>query len=630
MPPYPQEQFAGPADAPDRYQLLERRSAGGEGEIWSAVEQQASYSFRYAVKIIHAEHLADSDRWLENLRLQVALLTQLEHPALVKVREVFVGPPPHAAGGQDTDTAPRLYLVMKWIEGRSLQEALESGQVTGLAALDPLEKVAEAVDYLHSGRDTGGQPVLHRDIKPANILLADDGRVYLVDFGLVRFDGQATMSKVSGTVPFMAPESLHRGEYGPASDRYAVGATLYYALTGQTPVPGDVEGMTQRLTAALGAAQGRVVNGILLMLSGSASRRPQSAAEWLRALRTPVEQTTLGAPAQPETALGAPTSGHPAPPYPGPLTSNTPVSGRPMSGQPMSGQPMSGQPMSGQPMSGQPMSGYPMSAQPMSSGPMSGPPGAHPAPPPPMPMGGGYGPPPFAPTAPAKKKKATGKVIAIIGGVLGLVFVTCCSYGLYQSYVHGDSGGGLGIDPSPSVSVDRKVPPPAVDKLEPALVSVAQITQVTGEPTDYVSKSSDTTRDEILMGGPSSFAPCAEGTVPGNAIGSQTSNGYYASSAYVASAVSGFYGKAATGYFSSATKEIERCGWNKFEISKLGDGSVAYSRKHDEYSNSPNVLVLVRSGQVVLELSMSTDRGSAQSDATQLATMMARHLPSSR
>ncbi len=629
MPQHPQEQFAGPADAPDRYQLLERRSAGGEGEIWSAVEQQSSYSFRYAVKIIHAEHLADADRWLENLRLQVALLTQLEHPALVKVREVFVGPPPHAAGDQDTDTAPRLYLVMKWIEGRSLQEALESGQVSGMAALEPLEKVAEAVDYLHSGRDTGGQPVLHRDIKPANILLADDGRVYLVDFGLVRFDGQATMSKVSGTVPFMAPESLHRGEYGPASDRYAVGATVYYAMTGQTPIPGDVEGMTQRLTAVLGAAQGRVANGILLMLSGSAARRPQRAAEWLRALRTPVDQTTLGAPAQPETAFGAPTSGHPAPPFSGPPLTGPLTSSGPVSAQPMSGQPISGQPMSAQPMSGRPMSGQPMSGQPMSSGPMPGPPGAHPAPPPPMPMPGGFGPPPFGGAPP--KKKATGKIIAIIGGVLGLVFVSCCGLGLYQTYLSdGHSGGGLGTDPSPSISVDRKVPPPAVGKLQPALVSVAQIAQVTGESTDNISRASDSQRDTVLMGGPSEFAPCAEGAIPGNAIGSQTSNAYYVSSSYVASAVSGFYGKAATDYLNAATKEIERCGWNKFEIGKIDNQAVAYSRPHDEYSSSPNMLVLVRSGQVVMQLSMSTDRGGAQSDATQLATMMARHLPSSR
>ncbi|WP_344319758.1 serine/threonine-protein kinase, partial [Actinocatenispora thailandica] len=323
MPEQLSDRFCGPPDAPDRYLLRERRSSGGEGEIWSAVEQHANFSFRYAVKIIHAGHQDDSGRWLENLRLQSALLTQLEHPSLVKVREVFVGAPPHLHGASDAAAESRLYLVMKWIEGRSLQELLEAGELAGPAALDPLAPVAEAIDYLHSGRDTEGQPVLHRDIKPANILRADDGRVYLVDFGLVRFAGAATMSKVSGTVPFMAPESLHRGEYGPASDRYSLGASLYYMLTRELPVPGDTEAMQQRLATALGAGQERMVQGILSMMAVSPTHRPASAQQWLHALRTPVAETTLGAPPAPPAA--------PAPPR---ITAETVFGGGPATGTP--------------------------------------------------------------------------------------------------------------------------------------------------------------------------------------------------------------------------------------------------------------------------------------------------------
>jgi len=71
------------------------------------------------------------------------------------------------------------------------------------------------------------------------------------------------------------------------------------------------------------------------------------------------------------------------------------------------------------------------------------------------------------------------------------------------------------------------------------------------------------------MGRLNNFQPCAEGTVSGAAIGSQTSNGFYIGSTYIASSVAGFYGTAAVDFFKSASQVAERCGWSKFEMSKL-------------------------------------------------------------
>ncbi|MGH3749365.1 MAG: protein kinase domain-containing protein, partial [Micromonosporaceae bacterium] len=167
--------YVGPEDAPDRYELIERRAAGGEGEVWHAREYHGSEQFSYAVKLIRIDDADVVDRHLEELRLQAALATHLEHPAVVKVKEVFVGATPHPAGSQQGpgaqqpggDTGRRLYFVMKWIQGRSLQEALERGEFRGLDVLNPLLPIAEAIDYLHSGQDTNGAPVIHRDIKPA-------------------------------------------------------------------------------------------------------------------------------------------------------------------------------------------------------------------------------------------------------------------------------------------------------------------------------------------------------------------------------------------------------------------------------------------------------------------------------
>jgi serine/threonine protein kinase len=585
----------GPADAPDRYELVAPRSSGGEGEIWSATEQQANFSFRYAIKMIHAEHMADADSWLEQLRLQVALLTQIEHPALVKVREVFVGAPPHAPG-EPPAGPPRLYLVMKWIEGRSLQQALESGVVVGRAVLEPLEKIAEAVDYLHSGRDTGGQPVLHRDIKPANILLADDGRVYLVDFGLVRLAGGATRSQVSGTVPFMAPESLHRGEYSPATDRYAVGASVYYALTGEAPVPGDIDGMTQRLTTTLGATETRLVQGILTMLAVSPSHRPLSAAAWVRALRSPVAGTTLGAPLAPPATT---------PPVPPPPTSIPPVG---LSAPPPTSM------------------GAPAAYATLP------PTGARPAPPP--------LPPPFGPPLPfpgaAPKKKWTGlKVVAIITGVVVLLCGGCIGLGqlLPDSGDGSNQGsGGANGTPTPTVSIDRGDPPPLASKLEPVLVTPKEIAAASGLPASYLDASSSDTREGLLMYGLTALKPCGK-AVSGAAIGSQTSNGYSGYSldsdhmVYASSSVAGFYGGAATDYFRAAKQELQRCGWQSFEMSKLGEQSVAYAKDPGDDIYAPDIVVLVRSGQVVFELVERSDLGDEQSATLEMATAMAKHLP---
>jgi serine/threonine protein kinase len=622
MPEQLSDHFCGPPDAPDRYLLRERRSSGGEGEIWSAVEQHANFSFRYAVKIIHADHQDESGRWLENLRLQSALLTQLEHPSLVKVREVFVGAPPHPHGGSDPAAASRLYLVMKWIEGRSLQELLEAGELLGPAALDPLAPVAEAIDYLHSGRDTEGQPVLHRDIKPANILRADDGRVYLVDFGLVRFAGAATMSKVSGTVPFMAPESLHRGEYSPASDRYSLGASLYYMLTRELPVPGDTDAMQQQLAAALGAGQDRMVQGILSMMAVSPTHRPASAQQWLHALRTPVAETTLGAPPAP-----------PAPPSPPRLTAETVFGGGPVTGTTAS--PSRSVPPVGPPSISAGSVPPSMTGAPTSLGASSV---AR------MPAAAGRSasyraipqrnvPPPFPgtpqPWRPPKRGLSTGMIVAIVLSSVAAVVVFGC-WGI--SVFAPDDGDGLGGDPTPSVSVDHKHPPPSAKKLAPVQVSVGEIAKVMDLDTDSIGSDQD---DSRLLGGLDKFEPCAEGAVSGAAIGSQISNGFsYEGDDYiyvhVSSSVVGFYGSASQDFYNAAKRSLGRCGWRTFEIGKIGQQAVGYTRHvddDDQYNGSPATLVLVRSGQVMFELALSVESGSSQSEAEQLATAMAKYLP---
>jgi serine/threonine protein kinase len=588
---------AGPADALDRYEFVQRHAAGGEGEVWLAREHHGAESFSYAVKVIRIDDDSVADRQLDELRLQAALATQLEHPALVKVKEVFVGPPPHPAGQGATATGRRLYFVMKWIEGRNLQESLERGEIQGLDVLAPLEPVAEAIDYLHSGQDTNGAPVLHRDIKPANILLAADGRVYLVDFGLVRLRGTDRTSRIFGTAPFMAPESLARGEYSPATDRYTLGATVYYALTGEAPIPGDVQGMTQRLTAALGPGKDREARGILAMLASQPDARPASAARWVRALRAAPPQTTAG-PGQISAQISAP-----------PPTAASPSGYRLPPGS------FTGA-FAGPPP--QPVS------YPMPPGSLGGPRLSRAA--------GGY-----VGAAPPKKNGA--KVPLMILGAVLLLVVGCCSFTVYKlgssaarfSSQPGSSGGpGAG----PTRSFDKSKPPPPVTELRSALVSVGDIAAVMSTPPSSINARSD---QDWLQGGLSKLEMCADGAVAGDAIAGTETNGFKATSAegypFVSSAVAGFYGDEAKVFVAALRDTAGRCGWSQMQTAQLGEETLGvFTDDGDSYKLA---IVFVRSGQVIIQVSVTgaylfgLTHGSYQSDAIQLATAMAKRIPKS-
>ncbi|MFF5120724.1 protein kinase [Dactylosporangium aurantiacum] len=609
--------YVGPVDAPQRYELVERRAAGGEGEVWLAREHHGAASFRYAVKMIRIDDDAVAERQLEDLRLQAALATQVEHPALVKVKEVFVGPPPHAAG-QETAGGRRLYFVMKWIDGHDLQEALERGEVRGLDVLASLEPVAEAVDHLHSGRDTNGAAVIHRDIKPANVLLAADGRVYLVDFGLVRLRSTDRTSRIFGTAPFMAPESLARGEYTPATDRYTLGATVYYAVTGEAPVAGDVDGMTQRLAAALGPGHDRQIRGVVAMLAIQPDARPASAAGWIRALRSAPPQTTagLGLPALPATTgpgyASPPTTG---PGYPSPPTSDAGFAPPPTSGPGFAPLPASGGGTTAYPLPPGSFAGAPASPRPVDYPmPPTAPPGGH--------LGAG------------QPKTGTGRTLLVTMGVV-LALVAGCCFSLYKfgSSLDGSGGGGPGSGrPGATRSFDKSRPPPPVTELRSALVSVGDIAAVMSAAPNTVETRSE---DSYLRGGLAKLQLCAGGAVAGDAIAGTETNNFKVTGAkgypFVGSAVAGFYSDEAKAFFTALRATAGRCGWSQMQTPALGEESLGIFS--DNGDTDKVAIVFVRGGQVVVEVAvtgayfLSGTRGSYQSDAIQLATAMAKRLP---
>lgn len=158
---------------------------------------------------------------------EAQLLASLNHPGIVKVYDQF----------EENNTA---YMVMEFVEGRTLEEELKAigGPMSEQKAVAYILQVCEALKVIH------GKNYLHRDIKPSNIMVRNDGSVVLIDFGIARqfAGGRAqSMTHVIGTPLYGAPEQIQNGSgrepYGPPADIYALGATLYYLLTGKEPVP---------------------------------------------------------------------------------------------------------------------------------------------------------------------------------------------------------------------------------------------------------------------------------------------------------------------------------------------------------------------------------------------------------
>jgi len=164
-----------------------------------------------------------------NFEREASLLAQLNQPGHPNIPEIF---------DYFSDETGN-YLVMKYIEGQSLQDVIDQNPegIPWREAVRYIIDVADALNYMHSHH--GEEPIMHRDIKPDNILRGNDNRVWLVDFGLAKADpvedsGDINASMAAGTLGF-TPLEQWLGEAVPASDVYALGATLHHLVTGRHP-----------------------------------------------------------------------------------------------------------------------------------------------------------------------------------------------------------------------------------------------------------------------------------------------------------------------------------------------------------------------------------------------------------
>ncbi|MER7518145.1 Stk1 family PASTA domain-containing Ser/Thr kinase [Streptomyces sp. NPDC126499] len=203
-----------------RYRVEARVAVGGMATVYRAVDTRLDRVL--ALKVMHPD-LATDAAFVERFMREAKSVARLAHPNVVGVFD------------QGADGA-YVYLAMEYVAGCTLRDVLrERGALQPRAALDVLEPVLAALGAAHRAG------FVHRDMKPENVLIGDDGRVKVADFGLVRAVGSATdtTGAVLGTVSYLAPEQIEHGTADTRADVYACGVVLYEMLTGAKPHSGD-------------------------------------------------------------------------------------------------------------------------------------------------------------------------------------------------------------------------------------------------------------------------------------------------------------------------------------------------------------------------------------------------------
>jgi serine/threonine protein kinase len=253
-----------------RYELEERVGAGGFSDVWRA--RDLTLDRTVAVKVLHAAYRQDAEA-LARFRAEAQHAGSLAHQNIARVYDYGEPHPP--------------YLVMELVEGPSLDQALASGPMDPVRAMDV---VAQAAAGLQAAHEAG---LVHRDIKPGNLLLAPDGIVKITDFGISHAVGSAGVTStglVVGTPGYLAPERVAGAGATALSDLYSLGVVAYECLAGATPFDGTALEVAlahaSRPFPALPAFVPADVGALVAHLTAKdPADRPGSAAEVARQAR---------------------------------------------------------------------------------------------------------------------------------------------------------------------------------------------------------------------------------------------------------------------------------------------------------------------------------------------------------
>jgi serine/threonine protein kinase len=278
-----------------RYELAHELGRGGMGVVWLATDRVLQREVALK-EISYPVHLTDAERAVlrERTLREARTAARLEHPHVVAIHDVV-----------EEDGRP--WLVMEHVRSRSLQRILEED-----GPLTPQRTAQIGLDVLSAIEVAHAAGVVHRDVKPANVLVDEQGRACLTDFGIATTTEDSSLTAqgaVLGSPSYMAPERAHGDPPTPAVDLWSLGATLYTAVEGRAPF--DRGESMATLLAVVGdePAPMRAAGPLAPVLRGLMTKDPASRMSAAEARRQLTAVASDPAAAQPAPAAG----GGPAP-----------------------------------------------------------------------------------------------------------------------------------------------------------------------------------------------------------------------------------------------------------------------------------------------------------------------------
>ena len=280
----------------ERYRVVSRIGSGGMADVFCAHDNQLGR--KVALKFLHRRFSQDED-FVERFRREASSAAGLQHPNVVGVYD----------RGEWDGT---YYIAMEHLEGRSLKEVVRQE-----APLDPVRAIDLTIQILKAARFAHKRGIIHRDLKPHNVIVDDEGRAKVTDFGIARA-GASDMTEtgsIMGTAQYLSPEQAQGHAVSAQSDLYAVGVILWELLTGRVPFDGDtaVTVALKHVTEAPpppSAIEPRVppaLDGVVMWaLEKDPARRPADADAFIAALEDVRARIVDGAAGQETAAFLAP------------------------------------------------------------------------------------------------------------------------------------------------------------------------------------------------------------------------------------------------------------------------------------------------------------------------------------
>lgn len=255
-----------------RYRLLRRIGSGGMADVWLA--EDSHLQRRVALKILHRRFAQDRE-FVERFRREAEAAAGLSHPNVVAVFD-------------RGDVEGTYYIAMQLLEGRSLKELIDAG-LTPEQSVGLIRQVLEAAGFAHRNG------VVHRDLKPQNVIVDDEGKATVTDFGIARAGASeiTQAGSVMGTPHYLSPEQAQGQAVTAVSDLYSIGVILYEALAGRVPFEADsavaiamkqVSQTPQRPSSINPAVSPALDAAVMRALEKDPGRRFQSAEAFIAAL----------------------------------------------------------------------------------------------------------------------------------------------------------------------------------------------------------------------------------------------------------------------------------------------------------------------------------------------------------